>query len=90
VVRKKQSESEPGPQRQVALMLCESLLHELVENGVIAKIQALNIIDTVAELVSEAVESNRPLGSERSNPQTPSAMVIIEAIRKSFAIKGAS
>jgi hypothetical protein len=90
VAQKKQLESEPDPHGQVALMLCESLLHELVENGVITKAQALGAIDTVVELTREAAESNRPSGSARKRAQTQSAMIIIEAIRRSFVAKGAS
>jgi hypothetical protein len=90
VAQQKQLESEPNPHGQVALMLCESLLHELVEKGVIIKAQALNVIDTVVELAREAAESDRPLASARGKTQRRSATVIIEAIRKSFVAKGAS
>jgi hypothetical protein len=90
VSQKKQLEPGPAPYGQVALMLCESLLHELVENGVITKAQALNVVDTVVELAHEAAESDRPLESARKRAQTQSATAIIEAIRKSFAAKGAS
>jgi hypothetical protein len=90
VAQKKHVDSEPDPHGQVALMLCESLLHELLENGVITKAQALNVIDTVVELAHEAGESDRPLGSARRGTQGRSVSVIIEAIRKSFVAKGAS
>jgi hypothetical protein len=90
VAQKKHVDSEPDSHGQVALMLCESLLHELLENGVITKAQALNVIDTVVELAHEAAESDRPLGSARRGTQGRSASVIIEAIRKSFVAKGAS
>jgi hypothetical protein len=90
LAQKKQLESEPDPHGRLALMLCESLLHEVVENGVITKAQALNVVDTVVELAREAAESDRPLGSARRGSQGRSAMVIIEAIRKSFVVKGAS
>jgi hypothetical protein len=71
-------------------MRCESLLHELVETGVITNAQALGVIDTVIELAHEAAESDRPLGSAHRGTQGRSATVIIEAIRKSFVAKGAS
>jgi hypothetical protein len=90
VAQRKKLQAEPDQHGQVALMLCESLLHELVETGVITKAQALNIIDTVAELAREAAESNQPLGSAHRGVQRRSAAVIIEAIRKSFVVKGAS
>jgi hypothetical protein len=89
VAQKKELGSEPDPYGQVALMLCESLLHELVETGVITKAQALDVIDTVVELAHEAAESDRPLGSARRKKPSQSATVIIEAIRKSFVAKGA-
>jgi polyhydroxyalkanoate synthesis regulator phasin len=89
VAQKKELQSEPDPHGQVALMLCESLLHELVENGVITKAQALNVVDTVVELAHEAAESDRPSGPADGRTQRRSATVIIEAIRKSFLVKGA-
>jgi polyhydroxyalkanoate synthesis regulator phasin len=90
VAQKKQLKSEPDPHGQLALMLCESLVHELVESGVITKAQALNVVDTVAELVREAAESGQPLGSARKGKPRRSATAIIEAIRKTFLAKGAS
>jgi hypothetical protein len=88
--KKKQLKSEPDLHGQVALMLCEGLLHELVENDLITKAQALNVVDTVVELAREAAESDQPLGSARSGTQGRSATVIIEAIRKTFVVKGAA
>lgn len=90
MAQKKKSESKPDPHGQVALMLCESLLHELVEAGVISNAQALGVIDTVVELAREAAESDRPSASARRKTLTQSASVIIEAIRKSFVVKGTS
>ena len=86
----KKLQSAPDPHGQVALMLCESLLHELVESGLLTKAQALGVIDTVAELAREAAESNQPLGWAHRGVQRRSAAVIIEAIRKSFVVKVAS
>jgi hypothetical protein len=83
VAQKKKLKSEPDPRAQVALMLCESLLHSLVEDGVITNEQALNVIDTVVDLAHEVTT----LGSARSNSQAPSASIIIEAIRRSFDAK---
>jgi hypothetical protein len=90
VAQKKQADSEPPLHGQLALMLCESLLHELVESGAISKAQALNVIDTVVELVHEAADSDPHLGAARKRAKAQSATVIIEAIRKSFAAKGTS
>ena len=87
-VAQKKLQSAPDPHGQVALMLCESLLHELVESGLLTKAQALGVIDTVVELAHEAAESDRPLATARGGMR--SAAVTIEAIRKSFVAKGAS
>jgi hypothetical protein len=90
VAQKKQADSERPLHGQLALMLCESLLHELVESGVISKAQALNVIDTVVELVHEGAERDRRPGAALTRAKAQSATVIIEAIRKSFAAKGTS
>jgi hypothetical protein len=42
--------SSLDPTGQVSLMLCESILHLLVEEGVITKEKALEAIDGVMEL----------------------------------------
>jgi hypothetical protein len=69
------------PQGRVALMLCESILHVLVEEGVITKTKAIETIEGVAELTREG-----PVGS---NPATARriATELVEAIAKSFALK---
>jgi hypothetical protein len=59
---------------EIALMLCESLLHVLVEEGVLPKEKALEAIVTVAELVREMGE-------------TGAAVNIIEDIARSFTAK---
>jgi hypothetical protein len=46
------------PQGRVALMLCESILHVLVEEGIITKGKALETINTVTELTQEMAEGN--------------------------------
>jgi hypothetical protein len=71
----------PDPDGQVSLMLCESILHLLVEEGVIPKAKAIEAIDGVAELMREREETGkRPAASS-------SAMGLIEAIAQSFASK---
>jgi hypothetical protein len=47
----------PQPHCEVALMLCESLIHLLVEEGVLTKAKAIEAIETVAELTHEIAES---------------------------------
>ena len=68
------------PQGRVALMLCESILHVLVEEGVISKKKALEAINTVAELTREMAE-----GNPTSTPHI--AADLVEAIAESFALK---
>jgi hypothetical protein len=62
------------PHGEIALMLCESLLHVLVEEGVFPKEKALEAIATVVELVREMGE-------------TRAAVKIIEDIAQSFTAK---
>ena len=72
----------PEPDGEVSLMLCESILHLLVEEGVISKEKALESIDAVAELVREREEAGKRPSASRS------AVRLIEAIEQSFALKG--
>jgi hypothetical protein len=68
------------PQGRVALMLCESILHVLVEEGVITKLKALEAINTVAELTQEMAE-----GNPTDAPHI--AAGLIQAIADSLALK---
>jgi hypothetical protein len=68
------------PQGRVALMLCESILHVLVEEGLITKNKSLEAINTVAELTRETVEGNPTL-------MPHIAADLVEAIAESFALK---
>jgi hypothetical protein len=68
------------PQGRVALMLCESILHVLVEEGVITKLKALEAINTVAELTQEMAE-----GNPTDTPHI--AAGLIQAIADSLALK---
>ena len=72
----------PDPHGQVALMLCESLFHVLVEEGVISKETALNAINGVVELARE----KDGIGEHRSTSH--SGTQLIEAIAQTFALKG--
>jgi hypothetical protein len=73
--------SSPEPNGKVALMLCESLIHLLVEEGVLAKQKALEIIESVAELAREMAEdATTPDGK-------PNAAAIAETIAVSFELK---
>ena len=69
------------PQGRVALMLCESILHILVEEGILTKTKAMEAIETVLELTRDAAEA-APL--ENTNQ---AAIRLVEAIAESFASK---
>jgi hypothetical protein len=68
------------PQGRVALMLCETMLHVLVEEGVITKGKALEVINTVAELTREMADGN-PTSAPRI------AADLVRSIAESFALK---
>lgn len=61
------------PEGQVSLMLCESILHVLVEEGVIPKAKALEAIDGVVELAREN-EIGRRRSDGRSAAQRYSSL----------------
>ena len=71
----------PEPDGEVSLMLCESILHLLVEEGVISKEKALDAIDGVVELARE-----NEICQRRSTSR--SAVQVIEMIAQTFALKG--
>ena len=70
------------PDGRVSLMLCESVLHLLVEERVITKERALEAIKGVVQLAQESDEI-----SERRSTSS-SALQLIEAIAHTFALKG--
>ena len=71
----------PEPHCEVALMLCESLIHLLVEEGVITKERALEAIDGVLELAREMDKTGKRPAANRPPP------ALIEAMAQSFALK---
>jgi hypothetical protein len=71
----------PDPHGEVALMLCESLLHVLVEQHVITRETAIEAIDGIAELTREMAQT----GTRRMPRSSP--VELIERIRESFAAK---
>ena len=71
----------PDSEGQISLMLCESILHILVEEGVISNEKALEAIDGVVELTRE-----NEIGRRR--PARRSAVQLIEAIAQTFLLKG--
>jgi hypothetical protein len=71
----------PDPHGEVALMLCESLFHLLVEQGVLSHQMALDTIEGVAELIEEAAEHDFPAVNARA------AAILIDSIRESLLQK---
>jgi hypothetical protein len=69
------------PQGQVALMLCESLLHVLVEQGILTREKAVEAIATVDELMRESG------GFRGRRDRTTSPIELIERIAATFAAK---
>ena len=69
------------PQGKVALLLCESLLHVLVEERVIGREAALSAIDSALELTRE---SDDP---KTGTAERHAAAALIERIAASFAVK---
>ena len=73
--------SKPDPHGQVALLLCESLLHVLVEQRVISRDATLSVIEGVLELTQESAETTtREIG-------IVSPAALIERIAATFAAK---
>ncbi len=73
--------SPADPQGRVALMLCESVLHVLVEEGVLTKAKAIEAIKTVVEPTREIAEIGPP------DITNHAATHLLEAIAESFALK---
>lgn len=69
------------PQCEVALMLCESLIHLLVEEGVIAKEKALEAVEGVAQLAGEMAKRDGNPGKKRT------AATLAETIATSLSCK---
>lgn len=61
-------------------MLCESVLHVLVEEGVLTKAKAMEAIETVAELTREMADGNPAIDAQI-------AADLVGAIAESFALK---
>ncbi len=68
------------PHGKVALMLCESLLHALVEEAVLPRKKALQAIAVVAELVQDPAEI-------RAAERQESSPALIARIAETFAVK---
>ncbi len=69
----------PDPHGQAALMLCESLMILLVEEGVIRKEQAIDAIDTVIEVKQEIA------GKTESVVVSVASIILLQAISQSIS-----
>jgi hypothetical protein len=72
--------SGPDPEGRVALLLCESLLHVLVEQRVISLEAALSAIQTALELAQEDAQTMNGF-------RDVSPTALIERIAATFAAK---
>ena len=73
--------AKADPHGEVGLLLCESLLHVLVEQQVISREAALSAIESVHELTEEGAEATAAeIGS-------PSPTTLIERIAATLAAK---
>jgi hypothetical protein len=68
------------PQGRLALMLCESMLHVLVEEGALTKAKAIEAIETVAD-------ATREMANDNATGANHIAVTLIEEIVRSFAAK---
>ena len=76
------------PQGHLALLLSESLLHILVERRVIRVADALELIESVAELVEDSGgRRRRTRGGQRRGTRKRDAAGILQEMRASFAAK---
>ena len=75
------SKARPDPQGKVALLLCESLLHVLVEQQVISREAAFSAIQSVLELTQEDAEAV----PQETGDSSPAAL--IERIAATFTAK---
>jgi hypothetical protein len=71
----------PDPHGQVALMLCDTLLHLLVEGRVVGRDKVIEAIEGVVGLAREMDDDGARGDDGRS------ALAIIESIAESFARK---
>jgi hypothetical protein len=68
-------------QGEIALMLCESILHVLVEKGVITKAAAIDAIETVGDAMREMAQ-DIPTSANRTAADS------VTEIAQSFMLKG--
>jgi hypothetical protein len=71
----------PDPYGQAAIMLCESLLHLIVEQGVLSQQKVVEAIEGVAELIEEAA------GREVQPVNFRATAMLVDTIRETFIHK---
>lgn len=69
---------------EVALMLCEAILHVLVERGVLTKDDVIEVLDGVSGIVTELAEQPP---AARGGSRAIESRKVIEAVRASFEVK---
>ena len=72
---------KPDPHGQVALLLCESLLHVLIEQRVISREAALSAVESVLEVTEDAAEAT----TDEMDSVSPTAL--IERIAATLTVK---
>ena len=72
---------KPDPHGQVALLLCESLLHVLIEQRVISREAALSAVESVLEVTVDAAEAT----TDEMDSVSPTAL--IERIAATLTVK---
>ncbi len=74
---------EPDAHGQAALLLTESLMHTLVENGVLTNAGAIQIVSCAAEVKVEVAAA-----AGESNKRMNESLRLLEKMRRSFEADG--
>ena len=72
--------AEPDAHGQAALLLAESILHVLVENGVLSNADAIDAVRTTMEVKAEAT-----VATGESRERMEASLNLLALIRNSFA-----
>jgi len=73
---------DPAAQAQAALLLVESLIHSLLDNGGLTRDQALQAIDSAHEVKEESVGAGKePIGTLNKS------LAILAGMRRSIAAR---
>ena len=74
-------ESPLAPRQTIELQLFESLVHHLIEKGVLTKNDALSVVQTVAEVKRGELEAG-----ERSTGSVEKELTVLERLYSSFEL----